>query len=322
MSERPTVLVTGVGAIIGYGILKSLRRSHESVRLVGMDIFADAYGRSVADAFVQAARANDDAYVEFVRRVVTDQGIDLIIPGIEQDLYALWNHRSEIPTRIVLNNDLCLRLSQSKLDTWRYLSRLDLPFVIPTLFGCSYVECVARFGLPFVLKPVSSYAGKGLSTIRSAREFEFQATRAGAGAFICQKLIGTDDEEYTVGVFGNGRGGYADSIILRRRLSQEGATQKAWFVPADGAISNCVDIICSTLKPVGPTNIQVRKDRGQAFLLEINPRISSACSIRTMMGYNEPEMCVRYFLRGELPVATEKHGGAVTRFIDDCRTDG
>src|SRR6185295_17472287 len=163
--------------------------------------------------------------------------VDLIIPGIEQDLYALWAHRRQIPTRIVLNNDLCLRLSQSKLETFRYFSDRQQPFVIPTLQGCSYVECVARLGSPFVLKPSFSYASKGLALIQSAEEFEFYGARAGSGPVLYQKRIGTYAEEYTVSVFGDGEGGYLDSMILRRTLSRDGATQKAWLVRTDVAIT-------------------------------------------------------------------------------------
>ena len=322
MASPPTVLVTGVGAVIGYGILRSLRAGDEVVRLVGMDTHEDAYGRLLADAFEEAVPAADPGYVAFIRRLVPTHGIDLIIPGIEQDLYALWRHRDQVPARIVLNNDRCLELSQSKLETFRFFSRLGARFVIPTLSGCSYVESVARLGLPFVLKPDFSYAGKGMAIIRSARDFDCAVGGLGGRRFVCQRLVGTDDDEYTVSVFGDGRGGYADAIVLRRRLSPEGATAKAVYADAEDAITEAVDAICRELEPVGPTNIQLRKEAGRAYLLEINPRISSACSIRTLMGYNEPAMCVRYYLWGELPEPARKRGGRVTRFIDDGLIDG
>jgi carbamoyl-phosphate synthase large subunit len=320
MAERATILVTGVGAVIGYGIINSLRRSGLDLRIVGMDIYDDAYGQQLADQFVQAVRAADEGYLPFVQRTVAEQKIDLIIPGIEQDLYALAAHRDRVPTRIVLNNDLCLQLSRSKLETFRYFDALKQPFVIPTLAGCSYVECVARLGLPFILKPSFSYASKGLTVIQSAQEFEFYSSRLAPCVY--QKRIGSDDEEYTVAAFGDGQGGYFDSLILRRVLSREGATQKAWLVPSDAAISGCVDSICRILKPVGPTNIQIRKEQGKAFLLEINPRISSACSIRTALGYNEPAMCVRHFLWGEKPQPAPRRNAKVVRFIEDCVIDG
>jgi carbamoyl-phosphate synthase large subunit len=319
---KPTILVTGVGAIIGYGIINSLRRSGLDARIVGMDIYEDAHGRHLSDEFVQAVPAADGGYLAFVQRVVAERRVDLIIPGIEQDLYALWDHREKIPTKIVLNNDRCIRLSKSKLETFRHFDALGAPFVIPTIHSCSYVECVARLGLPFILKPCFSYASKGFSCIHSAEEFAFYTTRVGVGKCVYQKRIGTDEDEYTISVFGDGAGGYSDSIILRRTLSRDGATQKAYFVSADAAIMGCVDAVCQNLEPICPTNFQIRKEQGRAFLLEINPRISSACSIRAALGYNEPEMCVRYYLRHETPKPVSKRKGHVVRFIDDHVIDG
>jgi carbamoyl-phosphate synthase large subunit len=125
-----------------------------------------------------------------------------------------------------------------------------------------------------------------------------------------------------VGAFGDGTGACVDSIILRRRLAPDGSTAKAWFVAEDAAIKATVDKVFQMLSPVGPTNVQIRKQDGVAYLLEINPRISSACSIRTHMGYNEPEMCVRYFLGKEPLRPTTKRPGSVVRFIDDQFVEG
>jgi carbamoyl-phosphate synthase large subunit len=320
MADKSTILVTGVGAVIGYGIIKSLRRAELPVRIVGMDIYTDAYGRHLADDFVQAVPAASEDYLPFLRRVIAEHHIDLIIPGIEPDLYALWRHRAELPTQVVLNTDQALELSRSKLATARYFA--DQPFVIPTLHSCPYTECVARLGLPFIFKLVSSHASKGLTLINDAVAFDFFTARAGVGKCVYQPRIGSDDEEYTVGAFGDGKGGYVDSIILRRRLAQDGSTARAWFVADDPAIRSTVDAVFRMLNPVGPTNVQLRKQDGIAYLLEINPRISSACSIRTQMGYNEPEMCVRHFLWKEALRPTVKRPGSAVRFLDDHVIDG
>lgn len=318
MGDRaPTVLVTGVGAVIGYGILASLRQARVKCRLVGMDIFDDAYGRHLADDFVQATRADSPDYLPFLASLIERYSIDIVIPGIEQDLYALWAGREQLGTKIVLNAEPCIRLSKDKLATFEFFSERGAPFVIPTLHARSYVECVARLGSPFILKRRSSYASKGQHVIRSASEFEYHVAEAGASRCISQRIVGTDDDEYTVGAFGDGRGSYVDSIILRRRLSQEGATVKAEWVEHDDAIMATVDSIFRTLSPIGPTNVQIRKEEGRAYLLEINPRISSSCSIRTAMGYNEPEMCVRHFVLGETLSVSPKRGGKVVRFIAD-----
>jgi carbamoyl-phosphate synthase large subunit len=310
------ILVTGVGAIIGYGVITSLRKSSLPLRIYGTDIYPDAYGASLSDHFIPGVMASSDGYLDFIERTVKEHSIDLIVPGIEQDLYSLWDHQRAISTRIVLNNELSIRLSRNKLETYNYFHALHQPFVIPTRHGCSYEECAQDFGVPFILKPWSSYAAKGLAIVRSREDFEFYSAKIN-GQCIYQRLVGSDDTEFTVGVFGDGAGGYVDSLILRRTLSREGATAKAWMVASEPAISACVDAICGLLKPIGPTNIQLRKEGDQVFLLEINPRISSSCSIRTAMGYNEPEMCVRHYLLGDAIVPGPKMSAKVVRYIAD-----
>ena len=55
------VLVTGVGAIIGYGIINSLKMQNEyPIRIVGMDIYDDAYGQFLCDKFYVAERADSE----------------------------------------------------------------------------------------------------------------------------------------------------------------------------------------------------------------------------------------------------------------------
>lgn len=307
------ILVTGVGALIGYGIIKSLKKSNKhEVTIIGMDIYEDAYGRFLCDKFFKAERADSENYLSFINDIIEKENIDLIIPGIEQDMYMLALLQNEIKVKIVLNNNLLIDLSKDKLKTYLFFKENSIN-VIPTLFDVEYEKCIDELGSPFLLKPRSSYASKGIYKIHNKEEFNFYNNSNN----IFQRIIGTDSEEYTVSVFGNGEGGYVDYIILKRTLAQTGATDKAQVLRYDEAIINYIDKICQITKPIGPTNIQLRKELEEVFLLEINPRISSACSIRTYAGYNEPQMCIDYYLRGIFSIQEEKKEINAVRFIDD-----
>jgi carbamoyl-phosphate synthase large subunit len=52
-------------------------------------------------------------------------------------------------------------------------------------------------------------------------------------------------------------------------------------------------------------------------LLEINPRISSATSIRAAFGYNESIMSVDYFLRGKVPMQPVVRKGVAIRYAEE-----
>ena len=59
--------------------------------------------------------------------------------------------------------------------------------------------------------------------------------------------------------------------------------------------------LTEVLKPLGPTNYQFRRHEGEYLVIEVNPRISSATSIRAAFGYNEATMCVDWFVNGHRP---------------------
>ena len=63
--KQYNILVTGVGAIIGYGVIASLRKSKYDCNIIGMDIFYDAVGQVWCDKFVQAILAADKEYIPF-----------------------------------------------------------------------------------------------------------------------------------------------------------------------------------------------------------------------------------------------------------------
>ena len=310
------ILVTGVGAIIGYGIINSLRQINQgNIRVIGMDIYEDAYGKFLCDNFYVAERADSNSYLEFICNVVKRESIDLIIPGIEQDMYRLFELRESVPAQIVLNNELLISISKDKWLTYKYFSEHSNLSLVPTLSQATFDECTAQLGVPFLLKPRSSYASKGLHYIQTRREFEFYNETPERNIF--QRVVGSMDEEYTVSVFGDGYGRWVDYIILRRKLAHSGATDKAEVVD-DSQILDYVSEICKLTKPQGPTNIQLRKSDDKVYLLEINPRISSACSIRTQAGYNEPKLCLIKYLNMNIPYnPISKRKIRAVRYISD-----
>lgn len=76
--KRYNILVTGVGAIIGYGIIKCLRKSKYDCYITGMDIYEDAVGQAWTDEFIQAVPASDCSYPKFLRTIIERKNIDLV----------------------------------------------------------------------------------------------------------------------------------------------------------------------------------------------------------------------------------------------------
>ena len=134
-----------------------------------------------------------------------------------------------------------------------------------------FIYLKERLGLPFLLKTRSSYAGKGIYLVGSEKDFEYRKNEFGK-SLMAQKIIGSIDEEYTIGAFGNGEGDISSMIIFQRKLAQDGSTSKAKVVVND-QIKELIIKLSKKMKPEGPTNFQLRSHQNELKLLEVNPRI-------------------------------------------------
>jgi len=311
------VLVTGVGAIIGYGIIEGLRHSGYPIKIIGMDIYDDAVGQNWCDYFEKALPANHPEYPQFMQYIIAKYSIDLVIPGIEQDAFRLskiMDVFSNQSVKFALNSPELIEMAADKWVTHQRL--VDAGFsTIKTFIAGEFYELTKSLGTPMLLKPRRSYASKGIRRLYNEEDYIYWRNIL-KDDFMIQEIVGHDDEEYTVAAFGYGDGACSTKITFRRKLSGEGATAKAMveFIPA---LDEIVDRLADYFKPLGPTNFQFRKHAGEYLLLEINPRISSSTSLRTAFGFNEAKMCLEYFVLGKRIEIPQIRRGHAIRYIKD-----
>lgn len=318
-SPSITVVVTAVGALIGQGIIRSLRLSGLAVRVIGVDRDPNGIGPYWCDAFFAkpAVDESSQAYLDFWTSLLDDEAVDIVLPGLELDVLFFSRNRQAfagIGTRIVLNDPGVIELAQDKWDFGLELERLGLP-AIPALLGAGWTECVRTLGLPLLLKPRQGNGSRGIALLRDEDDFNYWS-RKSRDAFLIQKFVGSDEQEFTVGAFGLGDGTALPPIIFRRKLSVAGNTQYAEVVD-NPVLAEAVTRLAAILKPVGPTNYQFRMDGETPYLLEINPRFSSSTSLRAAFGYNEAAMSVEYYLRGKRPPTPEIRAGRGWRYYED-----
>ena len=316
-NSRLTVLVTGVGAIIGYGIIKSLKTCAYNVRIIGMDIYDDAVGQHWCDVFVKAIKAKDTGYLKFLKSVVTKYDVDLVIPGTGYEMRALCsveNSSEYLGCAVAINNSDLVKLSHDKWGFYLALVKAGLP-AIPSAIDGEFIEISKKLGLPMLLKPRREWASKGILFINDAIDFDYCKHKYG-DQFMVQQIVGDDSKEYTVAAFGYGDGICSQPICMRRSLSREGATNKA-VIEQHPMLEVAVKNMCSVFKPLGPTNFQFRFHGSAFYPLEINARISSSTSLRTAFGFNEAEMCIDYYLYGKRTFNIKILNGKAVRYIAD-----
>ena len=310
------VLVTGVGAIIGYGIIEALRNSGKDVEILGTDIYAENYGKYKCDTFFQVPFTNAPEYEATMHDIIESNSIDLVFPGIEQDVFYFNENHKKFKAKFVLNDFTLVDLCSDKLRFFEFLIGKDYNDLIPTFQGLDFKSASSKLGLPFIIKPKNSYASKGFFVIESESDYIFVENEINENTMF-QPYVGSDDSEYTISIFGDGEGRFFDSIIMRRYLSATGASEKTFVIKEDKELMDSVKCLVSIFKPIGPTNFQFRKCGDKVFLLEVNPRISSTCSVRAKFGYNEPDYCIDFLMEGKNPSIKEKRYGKAIRYISD-----
>jgi len=315
-----TILVSGASGIIGYGVLKSLRQNEGAYKLIGTSIYDDSVAPAFCDIFEQAPYTTDAGYIDWLCSVVKKHNVDMIIPGINDDM-IVWNeHREEITAKtggvaILLNSPNLIDLCADKWDFYDKLRSMDSPYLIESRLSGTFIELKEAYGLPFLLKPRRGFASRGIVIVESEGVFNEHKSDLGP-VVIAQPIVGDKDTEYTVSAFFDQDSNLCCYMGLRRKLAKEGFTEKAEVALPTGAEAAITDF-AAKIKPVGPTNFQFRLHNDELKLLEINPRISSATSIRAAFGYNESVMAVDFFLGGIVPAQPIVRRGYAVRYIED-----
>jgi carbamoyl-phosphate synthase large subunit len=312
------ILVSGASGIVGYGILRSIRKADMKMNLIGTTIYSDSVAQGFCDIFELAPLTSDAGYIDWLIRIIRKHKINLLVPGIEADMYKWVNHISEIQAEgalLLLNNVELIEICRDKCGFYEYIRELNLPFTIHTTLSNDFDVLVKELGLPFILKPRQGFGSKGIVILHDYESF-FKYSNDIGPILMAQEIVGDITEEYTTSAFCDGNGGFYCHMTLKRRLSKDGFTEKAEVVEVN-EIQDALISLCNIFKPIGPTNFQFRKHKGVLKLLEINPRISSSSSIRTAFGYNESAMSVEYYLEGKKPVQPIIKSGKAVRYVED-----
>lgn len=299
-----SILVSGASGIVGYGILKSLQNRKSDYRLIGTSIHDHSVAPLFCDIFEKAVPSNNNKYFDWLTKIICMYKVDFIIPGIEIDMF-LWNKERNIIKKTgafaLLNNYRLIDLCRDKYLFYKKLIKNNEKYSIPTVPELEY----GIFTPPFILKPRTGYGSKGVGIINSIEEFNFHINKFGRN-LIMQPMVGKAEEEFTVSAFFDNASNLIDYISFLRKLSPYGFTSEIQV--SDYDFSNILNDLAQDFKPIGPTNFQFRNDKGNVKLLEINPRISSATSIRALLGFNESIMSINYFLHNIIPSKLDKTG--------------
>lgn len=276
------ILITGVGGPAGSSLARQLHgRGHQvtgaDMQLVEADCLAD---------FVQVPAAREDNYVQMLREIILDRGIDLVIPTVSEELpiVAAQRNRELIEgagAAMLVSSEASIGIADDKYYTMLTLSSDQVPvpdFIRGDLYG---KPGCARF-LPFeevILKPRVSRGGRGVRLVQAAQLLD------GSQDLTSNDLIQrfAPGREFAPMLFRNPASGEVEvCVVVEKTELREGrignavSVQRAQPDATTAHVAQVATAAVLSLDLVGPVDLDIRLTaQGQPVVLEANARFGA-----------------------------------------------
>ena len=316
------VLIAGVGgASLGTEIIKSLLLANSQntthvYEIYACDISPIAYGLHMAGV-KKAFAVNLERYVQDIYEYCKNEDIQYILPGGEEPTLLLSAVRGEFQDAdivILANAPDVVKTCNNKALSFETLKGLgfNIPesFTIKTLADLDTVD--VRF--PCVIKPSTGTGGSHfVYLVDNAIDLRLYCKLLfdNGKDVLVQAYVPLDEGEYTIGVLSAPDRSILGSIALQRSFSSKlsysfkgdlGLISSGY---SQGRVDDFCDLrqqaekIAIKLGSEGPLNVQARVVNGNLIPFEINPRFSASTYLRSLAGFNEVDVYIRYLEMGE-----------------------
>ncbi|MBF0119191.1 MAG: ATP-grasp domain-containing protein [Desulfobacterales bacterium] len=316
LKSKPSILVSSVCGDIGCSAVRALR--NVSNKIIGCDINSYSPVNHLLDKFFIAPPASDIGYFEFVIDTIKREEIDFFLPISEPEIRAINIIREKIElmgVKLLLNNSFIIETFLDKFKTVDFINSIGYRAPRTSLLK-NYDGC---FGFPVVVKPISGYGSKKLWIVRDEKDFEYIRLKDD-GFLIVQEYIGTHLEEYTTGVFSDGK--KVSSITFRRKLGFGGLSVEA-ILADDPFITELSLKVAQSSNLIGSINIQSRRLINENIFVpfEINPRISSTLMFRKKFGFDDTVWWMNILSGKKYSYKRKFSSGRAIRFTSECYFD-
>ncbi|MBO3460067.1 ATP-grasp domain-containing protein [Aetokthonos hydrillicola Thurmond2011] len=309
------VLVTGAGAVLGQGIIKSLRMASTPYHIIAVDPDPRAVGLYWADRAYLVPLVVDPSYLDVVRRIIDRERPDVVLIGTDIELLVYALHKSDIEstyqTRVIVSPPHVIKIADDKWLTYEFLAANGFPCPKSALPGGVF-DLLQECDFPLIVKPRTGARSIGVHLVKNEEELH-QALSQVENPVI-QECIANPEQEYTSGVVLEE--GVAKAVVTMRRDLRDGNTYRAYVEP-DAPFNFLLAKIAEKLGGIGSLNFQFRVDQGLPKIFEINARFSGTTPLRAHAGFNEVDYIVRHYVLGEPIPAPDVRAIAIFKYWNE-----
>jgi len=328
--NRVKVLIAGIaGASLGTEILKSLTLAG-NYDVYGCDISNLAYGL-YEPGFVKTFLIDRTNYVQQILDVCVNNDIALIIPGGDQPAILLTSAKEKFENKGIILLSNSTEVTETCGDKNRCFTKLSqLGINTPASSTFSQIETSFSPDTKCIVKPASNSGGSSfvfLAKDRNEAKMYAEYLIRNKLTPIIQEYIPHHEGEFTVGTLK--LGGTVASIALKRTFSnklsilQKSDTGIISTGYSQGEINDFPEIreVCEKIAVLfdgeGPLNIQGRFWQGKFYPFEINPRFSASTYLRSLAGFNEIDMFIKYRTNKKYDIPTNIKYGYYMRTLSE-----
>ena len=271
-----------------------------------------------ADRYELVVRVDDPGYVFQLTELVSEHGVDLVVPLTDLDQLILAGARDELGATLLLSPaDVAERMGDKYLahETFEGLG-------IPSPASWLPENLPVELDYPVLVKAREGFGSRHIYRANDRVELDFHLTRTPVRSFVQARCRG---EEFSIDVFSDFDGRCLNAIPRTMIESKggesiKGMTIKDWDLIEHGRR------IAEALPIWGPANIQCfREPDGTLLVTDVNPRFGGAFPLPLAAGSRYPELALA-LANGERPepaLGDFLEGVVMTRFFSDlCLTEG
>jgi carbamoyl-phosphate synthase large subunit len=298
-----TIIVTGIGGVVGQGIVRNARGMNRDLRIVGVNVSRVSAGNHLCDEVVEVPYAYDENYINAMLKVVSETGAELIIPSTDYESYYLAKHQAQFAIPIAASPSEVTFFCLDKYRNWEAFSKHNIPFapsVLPSQFKGEFER--------YIVKPREGRGSRGIH-MQPANVSSFDDTN------LVQQLLEGPEITSTIYVLRNGS--ILGSITMRRELESGNTARAEVTNEYDAEIETLAAQMMQAFPFRGSFNIQSKVTSQGIVPFEINCRISGTNSIRSQFGFNDVAFTIQELLFNETPSKpTVKLGSAMRVMVD------
>lgn len=341
-----TVLMSASSSPSMPGMIKCLRNNGErNIKVVGIDMTTDPSAKFMVDVFYQVPAASDSKFCDVVLDICKKEKVDVYFPNVSAEVEAVVSRKDEfesIGVCLSVSNMQSVAISNNKLHTYQALEKSGIP--VPRYYGVhevkDFVEGMKYMDYPekpVCIKIVNGSGSRGVRII-DANKSRYQifahekpnsfftsyedmlAVLKSAEKLDEMMLVECmHNPEFTVDLLAEkGKVIYEvgrENVVSLMSIAQETIVkydELAYKVSAE---------VVKLLNMDGNVGFDfMRNDKGEAVLMDINPRITATVSVIAAAGVNLIYLRVKQLLGEALPAVEPIYGTRLRRRYDEMFT--